>query len=93
MSGAVRVDRLLPHPEPSEDVRGHVQGMRHVRRDLRVTDRRVQAGLCKLGRIIAVDQIVDDARVIWLLGPNLVEDLRRLALVGVGLVGIRFPFI
>ena len=32
---------------------------------------------------------MDDARVIWLLGPNFVEDLRRLALIGVGLVGGR----
>ena len=87
MSGSVRVDRLLPHPKPSEDVRGHVQRMWHVRRDLRVADRCVQAGGCKFRRIVAVDQIMDDAGVIWLLGPNLVEDLGRLALIGVGFVG------
>ena len=38
--------------------------MRYVRRDLRVADRCVQAGRGKLGRIVAVDQIVDDAGVI-----------------------------
>src|SRR5215469_15279089 len=87
MSGAVRDDRLLPHTEPSEIMRGHVQRMRDVRRDLRIADCCVQAGLCRLGRIVTVDQIVDDAGVIWLLGPNLVEYLRRPALIGVGLIG------
>ena len=68
-------------------MRGHVQRMWHVRCDLRITDRCVQAGRCKFGRIVAVNQIMDDAGVIGLLSPNLVENLGRLALIGVGFVG------
>jgi hypothetical protein len=55
--------------------------MRHIGCYLRVADRRGEAGLGKLRRIVAVDQIVDDAGVIGLLGPDLVEDQRALRLL------------
>jgi hypothetical protein len=87
MSGAVRIDRLLPQPKTGEDVRGHVQRMRHIGRDLRIADRSVQARLGKLRRIVAVDQVVDDTGMIRLLGPDLVEYQRCLLFIGVGLVG------
>ena len=87
MSGAVRVDRLLPHAKPREDVRRHVQRMRHVGRDLGVADRSVQPRRGELWRVVAVDQVMYDAGVVRLLLPDLVEDLGRLFLVGKGLVG------
>jgi hypothetical protein len=37
-------------------------------------------------KVIAVDQVVRHARVLRLLGEDLLEDGRRLELVGVGLV-------
>ena len=40
--GEVRLDRLLPEPEPREDVRRHVERVRRGRRDLRVGARRGQ---------------------------------------------------
>ena len=87
MSGAVRVDQLLPHRKSSEDVQGHVRRMWHVRRDLRVADRCVQAGRSRIGPIVAMDRMMDDAEMISLLGPDLVEEVGRLALINVGLVG------
>jgi hypothetical protein len=39
VSGAVRIDRLLPHAKSGEDVRRHVQRVRHVGRDLGIADR------------------------------------------------------
>ena len=61
--------------------------MRHLRRDLGVADRRRQPGLGELRRVVAVDQVVHDAGMLRLLLPLLVENVRRLALLGVGLVG------
>ena len=69
---AVRIDRFLPHTETGEDVRGHVQGMRHVGRNLGVADRRVETGLSQLGRIVAMDQVMHNAGVVRLFLPHLV---------------------
>ena len=74
----IRVDRFLPHPEAGEDVRRHVQRMRHIGRDLGVTNRRIEPGLGKLRRVVAVDQVVHDTRMVRLFLPDLVQDFRRL---------------
>jgi len=61
--------------------------MRYLGGDLGVADRRIQPRLGELCRIVAMDQVMDDAGMVRLFLPNLVEDLRRFALIGKGLVG------
>ena len=56
------------------------------RRDGRVAPGRGEALVRDRGIVVAVDQIVGDARMLWLLGEDLLEHARGLQLVGVGLV-------
>ena len=89
----VRVDRLLPEPEPREDVRRHVERVGRGGRDLRVGARRRQ----RLGgerRIVeGVDHVVRDARMIRLERKQFVQELRGALLLGVGriVLGRRRP--
>ena len=65
----------------------HVQGMRHRRRDVGIAQRRRQPVLGHCRRIVGVDQIMRDTRMIGHLRTDLIEDRLRLFLIGVGLVG------
>ena len=62
-------------------------GMRRGRRDLGVTPRSVEALFRDRRRVVEVDQVVRDARVLRLALEDRLEDRRALELVGVGLVG------
>ena len=82
----VRIDRLLPVANAREDVRGHVQGVRRIGRHLRVAPCGRQALLGQRRRVVEVNEIVRDTRMVWLPIPDLLEDRRTLELIGVGLV-------
>src|SRR5437899_728332 len=79
-------DRLLPEPEADEDVRRHVLRMGARRRDLRVAARRRQGSIPKQGIVVAVDDVVGDARMVRLLSEYFLENLAGLLLVRVRLV-------
>ena len=83
----VRVDRLLPRADTREGVRRHVQRVRRRRRDLRVAARRAQRVIGQRRHVVAVDDVVRDARMIGLLGVELLEDRPGLQLIRVRLVG------
>jgi hypothetical protein len=85
--GAIRLDRLAPKPEAREDVRRHVQGVRRVGRDLRVKLRGLDAMLRDRWIVVAVDQVVGDARMVRIGLRERLQDARRLQLVRVCLVG------
>ena len=63
--------------------------MRHRGRDLGVAHCRRQPEFGELLRVVAVDQVVHDARVVRLGLPHLFQDLGRFLFVGKGLVGRR----
>ena len=64
--GQIRIDVLLPHANPGEDVRGHMQRVRRRRSHLRITPRRGQPQLRQLRLVISVNQIVRHSRMIRL---------------------------
>ena len=61
---AVGRRRVLPGADAGEDMRGHVQRMRRGRRDGRVASCRRQTLLCDRRRVVGVDQVMRDARMI-----------------------------
>ena len=63
--------------------------MRHRRRDVGVAQRRRQPVLGHFRRVVGVDQVMRDPRMVGQLRPHLFEDRARLFLIGVGLVGRR----
>ena len=85
--GQVRIDRILPQAQPRENVRRHVQGVRRRGRDPGITPRGRKRQNRQLRRIVAVDHVVRDARMVRLLRQNAIQDLGRLFLVGVILIG------
>ena len=48
---------------------------------------RWQAGLAERRRVVAVNEVVRHAWMVWLLGEHRLEYRRRFLLIGVGLVG------
>ena len=84
--GDIALDRLRPHAEQHVDVRGHVQRMRHRRRELVVAARGVEAALGQRRVVVAVDDVVRGAGMIRLGGHDLLGQLSRFLLLGVGLV-------
>ena len=87
--GDVRVDRLLPHPQAGEDVRGHVQRVRRRGRNLGVRARRRQRHLGEFGVVERVDHVMGDPGMLGFNRQEAIEDRRRLLLPRVGLVGRR----
>jgi hypothetical protein len=73
-----RLDRLLPQSQPREDVGRHVQGVRRGRRDLRVPPGGVERARGEWRVVVAVDEVVGDARMVRLLGEDPLQDLPRL---------------
>src|SRR5262245_49250007 len=71
---SIRSDRFIPHPQTREDVRRHVQRVRYPWRDRGITLRGGQSALGKCRIIVAMDQVMNDARMIWVLFPKLFED-------------------
>ena len=63
--------------------------MRHIGRDLRVTARGRHALLRDRRRVVAVDQVVRDARMVGMLLELLLEDRPGLEVGGIGLVGLQ----
>src|SRR5262245_57824172 len=81
--GTVGLNRLWPQPEPNKNVRGHMQRMRHRRRDLCVAARGGERSLRVLGVVVAMDDVMRYARVVRLLGKNFLENRTGLLLIGV----------
>src|SRR6516164_8845793 len=65
-------------------MRRHVIGVRRGRSDLGVDARCSQTLFGEHGIVVAVDQVMRDARMVWLLGQNRLQDFAALALVGKG---------
>ena len=84
--GQVGVDRVLPVPDACERVRGHVQRMRRRRRDLRVARGGVERLWGERGDVVAVNQVVGQARMIRLRLEERLEDRAGGQLVLVSLV-------
>jgi hypothetical protein len=79
-------DRFLPIADAREDMRRHMQRVRSPRRDLRVAGGRAQPFIGDGRIVVGVDQVVRDARMVGLALEYLLQDGRRLKLVGIGLV-------
>ena len=65
--GEIRLNRFFPQTQPRKNVRWHVERMRRRRSDFRVGPSSGQGKNRKLGRIVAVDQVVSDTGMVWLL--------------------------
>ena len=87
--GAVAFDHLRPQAETREDVRRHVQRMRHRGGNGGVGARIGQAFLGQFGIVVGVDQVVRHAGVVGIFLEQRLENGGRLELVGEGLVGGR----
>ena len=84
---AIGGNGILPGADPREDVRRHMQRMRRIRRDAGVALRAWQAFLRDRWRVVGVDQVMRDARMVRVFSELLLEDRRRLERVAIGLVG------
>ena len=83
----VRVDRFLPVADARESVRWHVQGVRRGRRDFRVSPRGVERFGRQGRHVVAVNDVVREARMLRLGREELLEDCARLQAARVGFVG------
>src|SRR5204862_5067407 len=79
---------ILPGAHAREDVRRHVQRVRRVGSDAGVALGGRHALLRDRRRVIAVDEVVRDARMVRILGELLLQYRRRLERIAVGLVGL-----
>ncbi len=84
--GQVRCDGVLPQPEAGEDVRGHVERVGSVGRDLSIFACGGETARCELGAVAGVDDVVGDAGMVGVGFVERLEDGERLFLPGVGLV-------
>src|SRR5438477_10626517 len=82
----VRFNRLFPVTDAREDVRRHVLRMRRGRRDLGVLVGGSQALRGDRRIVIEMDQIVSDARMLWLPLPERFKDGGALERLCIGLV-------
>src|SRR5205085_8319607 len=71
---SIRSDRFIPHPQTCEDVRRHVQRVRHPWRNRSITLRGGESALGQRRIVVAVDQVMNETRMIWVLFPKLFED-------------------
>ncbi len=72
--------RVVPHAELEKDVRGHVQGVARLGRDLRVGARRGKGQPSVFRVVVIMDQIVESSRMIGIPGQHPLQDGRRLLL-------------
>ena len=63
--------------------------MRHRGRDVGIAQRRRQPVFGHFRRVVGVDQVMRDPRMVGQLRPHRLQDRARLFLIGVGLVGRR----
>src|ERR1022692_2657054 len=82
----VAVDGLLPVTGARKGMRWHVQRMRRIRRDVRVTSRGHQRPSCQRRHIVRMDNVMCQPGMRWLLFKQFLEDRSRLQPPRVGLV-------
>src|SRR5207244_11234492 len=82
----VGLGRLLPQPQPREDVRGHMDRVRRGGRDLRGGPRGRQRQGSQGGVVEGVDEVVGDAGVLRFFLKQRVQDPGGLLLVREGCV-------
>jgi hypothetical protein len=84
--GDIRCDRILPEPQPDENVRRHVQCVRETGSNLGIGP----CGRHPLRRehriVIGMDQVVRDSRMIRTRRKYRLEDGRRFSLIAIRLV-------
>src|SRR5439155_1874284 len=75
LSGSlVGSDGFVPHSEPSEDVRRHMQRVRYPWRNRIISPGRSQSALSQRGVIVAMDQVMNYAGMVWVLFPQLFQN-------------------
>lgn len=84
--GFVRLDRIVPEAETSEDVGRHMQGVRRCRCDLRVRSRRHEAAWSELCTVVCVDEVVSHTRMVGLSAVDGLEYVGGPFLVGVAAI-------
>src|SRR4051794_36763046 len=82
----VRGYGIVPEPQAREDMSWHVQGMRRIGRNRRISTRCLEAQLGKLRIIDAVNDIVRDARMVLVAWQQPVENVGASLLPGIRLV-------
>src|SRR5260370_33765675 len=70
----IRSDGFVPHAQTREDVGWHVQAMRHPRRNRIISSGRGQSTLGEMGIIVAMDQVMNHAGMVWVLFPQLFQN-------------------
>ena len=77
----IRVDGVLPVADARERVRGHVQRVRHRRRDRRVAAGGVECARRESRDVVGVNDVVRVPRMLGICRKESVEDVRRLELL------------
>ena len=78
----VRCDRFLPQPEARKNVRGHMQSVGRIRRDLGVGASGGQPFARKLRFVRGVNQVVCYARIVGMLLEERLENGNRSFAIG-----------
>ena len=86
---AVGFDRFVPEAHSGEGMRRHVQRVRNSGRQRRVAAGRFERSLGQWRRVVGVDDVVRQPWMLRHLLEERLENIRRLSLLGVGLVGRR----
>ena len=60
----IRFHTLIPHPQPREDMRRHMKGMRRGRSYLRIRARDIDSLAGHFSVVISVDQIMRNSRML-----------------------------
>src|ERR1700730_6264219 len=84
-------DGFVPQAQTRENVRWHVQRMRHPRRNRIISSGRGPSTLGEGGIIVARDQVMNHAGMVWVLFPQLFQNggcLQLLRQTGVARRGI-----
>jgi len=83
----IRRNRFLPQTDHRVDVRWHVPGVRHGRRNPGITPGGGYALLRERVIVVSMNEKMRHARMLRVLIVELLQNCRRLALVGIGGVG------
>ena len=74
--GEIGIDVILPETQARKDVRRHMQSVRGSGSNLRISTRRRETKLSQLRLVVAVDQIVGNARMIGFHAKEFLKYLR-----------------
>src|SRR6185369_7832187 len=87
----IRFDRLLPQPEPYEDVRRHVLRVSRSGRNQCIAACRRKCEVRERGEIVTMNQVMSDARMSRLARKNTIQNFSSFFLSCVTLVAGHHP--